>query len=94
MITEVDTADGAWVTTSGWLRDVYGAGRSRHLVLGYIESFLAEHDIRHVPDRLPSRQDHPVFLYSVRTPAGPAIAAGLRLAELEAQPRAPIHAVS
>lgn len=71
----VDDHHGLMRVTMATLRELEGAQRVGKNVLTAIDTKLSQLGLGHLPSELPNRQDHPVMLYRVGTPAADAIRA-------------------
>jgi hypothetical protein len=75
LLRSVEDSHGLKRVTMGDLRALEGAQRVGKHVLTSIATKLSQLGLGHLPDELPNRQDQPVMLYQVGTPAADAIRA-------------------
>lgn len=75
LLKSVEDNSGLKRVTMEMLRDLEGAGRMGPRVLAAIDTKLSQLGLGHLPDELPVRQEAPVMLYRVGTPAADAIRA-------------------
>lgn len=75
LLKAVDQNNGLNRVTMATLRELEGAERLGKHVLTAITTKLSQLGLGYLPDELPNRQDQPVMLYKVGTPAADAIRA-------------------
>lgn len=75
LLKAVEDGHGLKRVTMATLRELEGAQRVGKHVLTAIDTKLSQLGLGHLPDELPNRQDQPVMLYRVGTPAADAIRA-------------------
>jgi len=75
LLRSVEESDGLKRVTMTTLRELEGAQRVGKHVLTAIDTKLSQLGLGHLPDELPNRQEAPVMLYRVGTPAADAIRA-------------------
>lgn len=75
LLRSVEDGHGLKRVTMATLRDLEGAERVGKHVLTAIDTKLSQLGLGHLPDELPNRQEAPVMLYRVGTPAADAIRA-------------------
>lgn len=75
LLKAVDESNGLTRVTMATLRELEGAERLGKHVLTAITTKLSQLGLGHLPDELPNRQDQPVMLYKVGTPAADTIRA-------------------
>lgn len=75
LLKAVDENNGLNRVTMATLRELEGAERLGKHVLTAITTKLSQLGLGHLPEELPNRQDQPVMLYKVGTPAADAIRA-------------------
>lgn len=75
LLRSVEEGHGLKRVTMATLRELEGAQRVGKHVLTAIDTKLSQLGLGHLPDELPNRQEAPVMLYRVGTPAADAIRA-------------------
>jgi hypothetical protein len=75
LLKAVDGNNGLSRVTMATLRELEGAERLGKHVLTAIATKLSQLGLGHLPEELPNRQDQPVMIYKVGTPAADAIRA-------------------
>lgn len=75
LLRAVDEGNGLNRVTMATLRELEGAERLGKHVLTAIATKLSQLGLGHLPEDLPNRQDQPVMLYKVGTPAADTIRA-------------------
>lgn len=75
LLKAVEEGYGLKRVTMATLRELEGAQRVGKHVLTAIDTKLSQLGLGHLPDELPNRQEAPVMLYRVGTPAANAIRA-------------------
>lgn len=75
LLRSVEDGNGLKRVTMETLRELEGAQRVGKHVLTAITTKLSQLGLGHLPDELPNRQEAPIMLYQVGTPAADAIRA-------------------
>lgn len=75
LLKTVEEGNGLNRVTMATLRELEGAERLGKHVLTSIATKLSQLGLGHLPEELPNRQDQPVMIYQVGTPAADAIRA-------------------